>query len=90
MLHAEFQGIFKIAKVFNSFHVATMLFICQGGRVVQWCWVNFQCRGVLLIWIRAGQGPAAHAVAAGGGCLDISLSSIISLSFSRCLGDVPI
>ena len=21
------------------------------GRVVQWCWVNFQCRGVLLIWI---------------------------------------
>ena len=21
----------------------------RGGRVVQWCWVNFQCRGVLLI-----------------------------------------
>ena len=39
--------------------------------MVRWCWVNFQCRGVLLIWIRVGQGPAALAVGAGGGCLDI-------------------
>ena len=28
-----------------------------GGRVVQWCWVKFQYRGVLLIWISVGQGP---------------------------------
>ena len=42
-----------------------------GGRVVQWCWVNFRCRGVLLIWIWVGQGPTALAVGAGGGCLDI-------------------
>ena len=42
-----------------------------GGRVVQWCWVNFQCRGVLLIWIIVGQGPTALVVGAGGGCLDI-------------------
>ena len=35
--------------------------------------------GVLLIWIRAGQGPTALAVGAVGGCLDIFLSSIISL-----------
>ena len=27
-----------------------------GGRVVRWCWVNFQCRGVLLVWIRVGRG----------------------------------
>ena len=39
--------------------------------VVGWCRVNFQCRGVLLIWIRVGQGPTALAVGAGGGCLDI-------------------
>ena len=39
--------------------------------MVRWCWVNFQCQGVLLIWIRVGQGPAALAVGAGGGCLDI-------------------
>ena len=39
-----------------------------GGRVVRWCWVNFQCRGVLLIWIRVGQGPTALAVGAVGGC----------------------
>ena len=42
-----------------------------GGRVVRWCWVDFQCRGVLLIWIIVGQGPTALAVGAGGGCLDI-------------------
>ena len=42
-----------------------------GGRVVRWSWVNFQCRGVLLVWIRVGQGPIALAIGAGGGCLDI-------------------
>ena len=36
------------------------------GGVVRWCWVNFQCRGVLLIWIIVGQGPIALAVGAGG------------------------
>ena len=51
-----------------------------GGRVVQWCWVNFQCRGVLLIWIIVGQGPTALAVGAGGGCLDI-FSLIYHFSF---------
>ena len=24
-----------------------LLFPMGGGRVVRWCWVNFQCRGVL-------------------------------------------
>ena len=52
-----------------------------GGRVVRWCWVNFQYRGVLLIWIIVGQGPAALAVGAGWVCLDIFLSFIISLPF---------
>ena len=46
-------------------------FFPGGGRVVRWSWVNFQCRGVLLVWIRVGQGPTALAVGAGGGCLDI-------------------
>ena len=41
-------------------------FTSGGGRVVRWCWVNFQCRGVLLIWIKVGQGPTALAVGAGG------------------------
>ena len=43
-------------------------------------WVNFQCRGVLLIWIIVGQGPIALAVGAGGGCLDI-FSLVFSLFF---------
>ena len=36
-----------------------------GGRVVRSCWVNFQSRGVLLIWIIIGQGPTALTVGAG-------------------------
>ena len=48
--------------------------------MVQWCWVNFQCQGVLLIWIRVGQGPTTLAVGAGGGCLDI-FSLVYHFSF---------
>ena len=57
-----------------------------GGAMV---WVNFQCGGVLLIWIRVGQGPTALAVGAGGGCLDI-FSLIYHFSFSLSLGKSPI
>ena len=42
-----------------------------GGRVVRLSWVNFQGRGILLIWIIVGQGPIALEVGAGGGYLDI-------------------
>ena len=53
---------------------------CGGGRVVRWCWVNFQ-------WVRVGKGPTALAVGAGGGCLEIfSLVYHFSL-FSLSLGD---
>ena len=44
------------------------------------CWVNFQCRGVLLTWIKVGQGPIALAVGAGGGCLGM-FSLIYHFSF---------
>ena len=47
-----------------------------GGRVVRWCWVNFQCRGVLLLWINIGQGLTALAVGAGRGCLDLFFSRL--------------
>ena len=49
-----------------KYHLISILW---RGRVVRWCWVNFQCRCVLLIWIIVGQGPTPLAV--GGGCLDI-------------------
>ena len=35
--------------------------------MVRWCWVNFQCKGALLIWIIIGQEPFALAVGMGGG-----------------------
>ena len=48
--------------------------------MVRRCWENFQCRGVLLIWILVGQGPIALAIGAGGGCLDV-FSLIYHFSF---------
>ena len=41
------------------------------------------------ILIRVGQGPTALAVGAGGGCLDILLSSILSLLFLPLFGRRP-
>ena len=49
--------------------------------MVRWCWMNFLCRGILLIWIRVRQGPTALAVGAGEGCLDIFFSRL-SFRFS--------
>ena len=51
----------------------------SGGAKV---WVNFQCRGVLLVWMIVEQGPIALAVCAGGGCF--------LFSFSLSLEDGPI
>ena len=66
------------------------LMVPGGGRVVRRCWVNFQCWGILLIWIITGQGPTALAVGASGGCLDI-FSLVYLFSFlSPSLGDGPI
>ena len=53
-------------------------------RVVRWCWVNVQCRGVLLIWLIVGQGFTALAVGAGGGCLNF-FTLIYLFSFSLSL-----
>ena len=60
-----------------------------GGRVVRRWWVNFQCRGVLLIWNTVGQGPTVLAVSAGGGCVDIFsvVCNFSPFSLSLSLGD---
>ena len=59
----------------------------RGGPVVRWGWVNFQCLGVLLIWIRVGQGPTSLVVGAGEGCLDIFTLVYHFFSSSLSLGD---
>ena len=57
--------------------------------MVRRCWVNFQCRGVLLIWIHVtvGQGPIALVVGAGGGCLDIFTLVYHFSDFALSLGE---
>ena len=58
---------------------------------MRWCWVNFQCRDVLLILIIVGQGPTALAVCVGGGWFGHFFSRLSFLSsFSISLGDGPI
>ena len=57
--------------------------------MVRKCLVNFQSRGVLLIWIIVGPEPIVLAVGADGGCLDIFLSSFTSLFFLHVSGRRP-
>ena len=50
--------------------------------------MRVQCRGVLVIGSRVGQGSTVLTVGAGGGCLDIFFSRLSFLfSFSLSLGD---
>ena len=39
--------------------------------MARWCWINFQCPGILLTVMEVGQGSTVLAVGAGRGCLDI-------------------
>ena len=48
--------------------------------------VNFQCRGVILIWIIVGQGPTMFAEGADGVVWIFFLSSITSLFFVPLIG----
>ena len=57
--------------------------------VARWCRVNIQCRGVLRIWIRVGQGPTALSVGADGVVGKFFLSSVISLSYLPLFGRRP-
>ena len=61
-----------------------------GGRVVRRCWVNIQCRGVLLTWITVGRVPIVLAVGAGGGVWTFFSHLSLLFSFSLSLGDGPI
>ena len=58
--------------------------------MVRRCFVNFQCRGVLLIWIIVGQGPIKLAIGAVGDVWTFFLWSIFSFFLSPSLGDGPI
>ena len=61
-----------------------------GGLVERRCWTNFQCRGVLLVWMMVGQGLIALAVGAGWGLFGhFFLSSIFSLFFLPLFGRRP-
>ena len=51
--------------------------------MVRWSWVNFQCQGVLPIWIKVGQGPTALAV--GAGVFFLTFFSRLSFLFSFSL-----
>ena len=80
-LSTDRTAYFYLKQALNLTDTKCIRSLCfGGGRVERRCWVNFQCRGVLLVWVIVGQGPIALAVGAGGGCLDI-FSLIYLFSF---------
>ena len=92
--HSCLHNISNKLTVFHRSEIQGHYCLCvdhyrpAGGRVVRWCWVSFQCWGVLLIWSRVGQGPSAIAGGAGGGCLGVFFSLVCRFSsFSLSLGD---
>ena len=52
-------------------------------------WVNFQCRSVLLVLIKLGQGTTAFVVGMGGVVWAFFLSSIMSHFFHPLFGRRP-
>ena len=80
LLNAQCGVPVLLANGICELHMCSSSSAQGGGRVERRCWVNFQCRGVLLVWMIVGQGPTALAVGAGGGGLDIfSLSYLFSI-----------
>ena len=73
-------------KSCNYFRKIIVVVAC--GRVGQRCWINFQCWGVLLIWIKVGQKPTALAV--GVSCLDMFSLVYLNSFLSSSLEDGPI
>ena len=65
--------------------------LCRGGgRVVRWCWVNFQCRGVLQFGYSRARDYCARS-RCGWGLFEHFDSHLSFLSsFSLSLGDGPI
>ena len=75
----------------NDFQISSYNMASHSVIKFRICWVNIQCRGVLLIWIRVGQGPTALAVGEGVGLFGHFFSRLSFLfSFSLFLGDGPI
>ena len=73
-----------------NFQRRGVLGVVGGVLWVVGCWVNFQCRGLLLVRKIVGQGPTVLAVGGGGGCLNIFSLICHFSSFSLFLGDGPI
>ena len=69
----------KAVKSFIQSHISVLYF--RGFQEVRWHWASFQCLGVLLVWLKVGQGPTALAVGSGGDCFDVCLLSSISSDF---------
>ena len=54
------------------------------------CWVQFQCRGILLIWIIVVKGPTVLVVGADGVVWTFFSHLSFLSSFSLSMGDCPV
>ena len=77
------------------YHPTILIFLLTGDDAWIWWSGGAMVLGKLpvpgrpTIWITVGQGPTALAVCAGGGCLDILLSSIFYFLFLPLFGRRP-
>ena len=76
-------------SVYDSYSISRVHIYCdiRGGRVVRWCWVNFQCRGVLQLGYSRARAYCARS-RCGWGLFGHFYSPLFFLSsFSLSLGD---
>ena len=91
LIYVTFKCSLDLQPAPKMFQMALLLLKDGGGWVERRCWVNFQCWGVLLVWMIVGQGPIALAIGAGGGMFGHFFSHLSFLfSFSLSMGDGPI
>ena len=81
----ELSDLDRSTKVFLTCNSFTMWGWSGGAMVLG----KLPVPGRPTIWKTVGQGPTAPAVGAGGGCLDILLTSILSLLFLPLFGRRP-
>ena len=87
----RFHDVINLVLFRTRSFILEILVKSRGGRVVRGCWVNCQCRGVLLIWIILNRARAYCACGRCGWGLFGHFSLVYLFSFlSPSLGDGPI
>ena len=81
--------LFSVATTLKVPEVTSRIIVIRGWSGGAMALGKLPVPGRPTFWISVGQGPIALAAAAGGGCLEFLLSSILSLLFLPVSGRRP-